>query len=219
MAKQNTNQPNKAARSKRVNIYAAIAIIAIVGIILELIVSAQRQESAFSQPLIRALNFFTYFTAWMNMLVVGISFWLAKSKPHTSTRVNAIRLTTLAGLAVTIFIQYAYLAKPVAGLPFISDLFIHTITPVLFIVAWFIYGPPVQITKKVFVGSLIIPTVWIGLALLRGILTSWYPYAFLDISELGGPTVIKNVAILYGMLFAGMFLAWIGEKIAIWPRG
>lgn len=190
-------------------VYFTIFIVAIIGIVLELIVSAGRTETAFTHPLIRSLNFFTYFTAWMNILAAVTSILLVRN--FVSTTLHALRITAISGLAVTMYIQYMYLSSTLNGLPFISDLFIHTIVPALYIIAWLFIGPKIILQKKIFLYSLIIPTIWLGSTLIRGVVTGWYPYEFLDLTLNGVLKTLLNIFILYSMLFVGMLIIFIRE--------
>lgn len=191
--------------------YILLAGLAIAGVLLELIVTAQREGTAFDNTFVRLLNFFSYFTAWMNVLVAGTSLYLMKSMAD-SKLYNSIRLSTLAGLGVTMLTHYLFLAGPLEGLPMISDLIIHTLVPGLYIIAWFILGPAVRVSRISFLLSLIIPTVWLFLALVRGILTGWYPYEFIDIQLNGVLRTALNLVMLYGVLCVGVVVVWLRDK-------
>lgn len=193
-------------------VYRSISVLAVVGIIFEVIVSAGRENTVFDDPLIRALHFFATFTALMLILVAATSHFFAKSGQSSKTTI-VVHLSTLLGLIVVTVMQYAFLAKPLEGFPLVSDLMIHAIVPGLYILAWFVFGPAVRLSVATVAASFIIPTIWLLATILRGMITGWYPYDFINPAFDGVVMAVRNVSLLYGLMFLTIGCIWLRERL------
>lgn len=89
-----------------------------------------------------------------------------------------------------------------------SDVFLHTITPILTVFIWLLVGPRKWINLRVVFAALLIPIGWLGYTLLRGIVINRYPYDFLDVITLGYQPVLITVAVLIavGLIVALFYL-------------
>jgi uncharacterized membrane protein len=70
-----------------------------------------------------------------------------------------------------------------------SDTLLHFVVPVLALIAWTVdaamaVNPPVPWSTVGLV--LLLPSVWLVYTLLRGAQVGWYPYFFLDETQVGG---------------------------------
>ena len=60
--------------------------------------------------------------------------------------------------------------------------------------------------------------LWVGYTLVRGSITGWWPYPFIDVDELGWGRVLVNVvgvAVLFGLVG----LAFVGADRLLAPSG
>ena len=87
-----------------------------------------------------------------------------------------------------------------------ADQLFHTVTPVLTVAGWLLFGPRALVDPKVVALSLVYPVAWLAFTLVRGALIGWYPYPFLQVDELGYGSVALNCAGIT-LLFLGLVCA------------
>ena len=97
-------------------------------------------------------------------------------------------------------VYHALLARLWApeGLAWWTDQALHTATPLLTLAWWLCFGDR-HVTLRDLPFWLIWPAIYAVYALVRGALTSFWPYPFLDADTLGWPQIALNVA---GMVLA-----------------
>lgn len=89
----------------------------------------------------------------------------------------------------------------------------HTVIPVLFIILWRLYVRGQNLKYKDVLPWLIYPFVYIIFTAIRGEMTGYYPYPFIDVSQLGYLMVIINSLWLI-IAFSGLslFLVAMGKR-------
>jgi hypothetical protein len=82
--------------------------------------------------------------------------------------------------------------------------------PVLAVTGWLIFGPRPRVTLRVVLLSLIWPAAWLGYTLVRGGLTGWYPYPFLNLQQRGpGPVALATLGTT-SLIAAASLVVWAG---------
>ncbi|MES2689229.1 MAG: Pr6Pr family membrane protein, partial [Bacteroidota bacterium] len=101
------------------------------------------------------------------------------------------------------------------GLQMVLDELQHLINPLLFIIYWILYSNKKQLPRNAFWPWLIFPLVYIFFVLVRGNLSDFYPYPFLDVTKLGFNSVLSN-CIVITILFMAMAVVFnsIGNYIS-----
>jgi hypothetical protein len=86
--------------------------------------------------------------------------------------------------------------------------------PIAVIADWLIDPPDRRISFRTSLVWLAYPLVWTGYTLVRGALTGWYPYPFLDPANGGYATVALYVAaiLVFGMALCAV-VAWVGNTV------
>lgn len=86
---------------------------------------------------------------------------------------------------------------------------LHTVIPLLSVLYWVLFVPRFHLTLRKCLLWLIYPLSYLCITLWRGSTTDFYPYPFIDVSELGYGQVLLNVTLLIlGFLtLMGVFLA------------
>jgi hypothetical protein len=94
------------------------------------------------------------------------------------------------------------------------DTVVHRIMPIAVIVDWLIDPPRHRIPVRTSLVWLAYPLVWTGYTLVRGALTGWYPYPFLDPANGGYATAAVYVVAIYvfGIALCAL-VAWVGSTI------
>ncbi|WP_353827811.1 Pr6Pr family membrane protein [Agromyces sp. SYSU T0242] len=147
-------------------------------------------------PLFASVNFFSYFTIQSAMVAV-VTLLIAAGYALTQHRDPA----WLAGLR-TIATVYLLVSGIVFGLIAVqastrdyrlevpwSDTVLHFVVPLLALLAWIVdaaiaVNPPVPWATTAWV--LVFPAGWLVYTLFRGANIGWYPYFFLDSTQVGG---------------------------------
>jgi hypothetical protein len=179
----------------------AAAVLA--GIVIQLIVTAQGTEGFFTDNPERVLNVFAYFTIQSNILL-GATVLL----DPRSTLVKTLRLNGVLCIAVTGIVYHLVLAgldNP-AGWAAVANFLLHTATPILGVLGWALFGPRGRTDLRIAAWSIVFPLLWLAFTLIRGEFVGFYPYPFIDVTELGYGQVILNcllVAVLFLALAAG----------------
>ncbi len=62
---------------------------------------------------------------------------------------------------------------------------VHTVVPVMAVVGWLLAGPRALVSRRIVWLSLIFPACWLAFTLIRGAIAHWYPYPFIDVTQLG----------------------------------
>jgi len=158
-------------------------------------------------------RFFGYFTILTNLLVaVCLSSILLK--PGSSSGLFFSQPSTIAAIALYIFIVglvyntiLRFIWEP-TGLQKWVDEALHVIIPLLFVILWLI---PKGSLKWIHPFRwLIYPAIYLVYALLRGALSGFYAYPFINVKESGYNRVLLNSAglmlvfIIIGFLFVGI---------------
>lgn len=186
--------------------FGLTALVVLVGLVVQLVVAAHATGGIFAAPAARMANVFCYFTILSNIIVGVTSALLALRANRPSMVFRVTRLDGLIGIAVTGVVFHIALAglQDLHGSAAFADLMLHTVSPLLSVVGWLLFGPrlatPRTITPRVALWSLAYPVLWLALTLIRGAITGFYPYPFLNAHDHGYATVGVTCVII-GVLF------------------
>jgi hypothetical protein len=157
----------------------------------------------------RLVRFVGYFTILSNLLVAGTSFAIAASaSPLASRPARILYVDALVGIAVTGIVHWVLLRPLLSldGADWWADKLLHVVVPVLALVAWLVVGPRGLVRAAEVGWAVIPPLVWLAYTLVRGEVTGFYPYPFLDAADHGYPAVLATclgVALLFVVLALG----------------
>lgn len=150
------------------------------------------------------VNFLSYFTIQSNLIGIATLF-VAAVTPHDQPRgrVDLLRGAAAVYLTVTLVV-FALLLSGTnvdTAVPWVNTV-VHQLFPIVVIADWLIDPPSAAIPFRRSLVWLAYPLAWVGYTLVRGALSGWYPYPFLDPANGGYPTVaIYVVTILaFGIL-------------------
>jgi len=146
----------------------------------------------------------SYFTILSNILI-AFSLSAIALKPDSLSGRYFLRSSVNTALAVYITIvgltYNLILRKAVAleGFWRLADELLHVAIPLLFIIYWIFFAPKAALKWRDLYLGLIFPLVYLVCILIRGAISGYYPYPFMDVNKLGYPTVALHSA---GMLLA-----------------
>jgi hypothetical protein len=152
------------------------------------------------------IRYVSYFTLLTNGLVAvcctilalrpGSRRGLFFSRPGTLTAVTLY--ITVVGIVYNVVLRFLWNPD---GFQRMVDELLHTVIPFLFILYWLLYTPKGGLKWKMIWPWMIYPLVYAAFILVRGSLSGFYPYPFLDISRLGMDQVALNMAGVTGVFF------------------
>lgn len=163
-------------------------------------------------------NFISYFTILSNLLVAisltcSTVFQTTKLGNYFSlfTVKSAIALYILiVGLVYNLVLRGIWDPK---GLPLIVDNLLHVAVPLLYILHWFVFVPRKVLKWKDGIAWITFPFLYLLYTLIRGHFTKWYPYPFMDVSQLGYVQVFINVSFMIVAFFiVGLLLIGINRS-------
>ncbi|MEO6958245.1 MAG: Pr6Pr family membrane protein [Antricoccus sp.] len=150
----------------------------------------------------RVLRFFSYFTVQSNILVILSCLTLVLAPQRDGRIWRVLRLDAIVGITVTIIVYHFALAPllDLKGLASLTDITFHYVTPVLAIAGWLLFGPRPRIDRATLLWSLAWPALYFVYSLIRGAITNWYPYPFVDVTTIGYPRAFVNLLIVCVLL-------------------
>jgi hypothetical protein len=142
-------------------------------------------------------NFWSFFTIQSNMVAIAALGLLVLVPPDRRTPLfDAVRGAAVLYIAIT-------------GVDFV----VHTLMPILVVADWLVEPPRHRLPRWTVAAWLVYPLAWFVYTLARGAIVDWYPYPFVDVSELGYPAVLaRAVALVVGFGLGAASLLWIGNR-------
>jgi hypothetical protein len=182
-------------------------------LVLQFYLQIVNRTTSVTEALIR---FFSYFTILTNLLV-AISFTVLlfpNNKLHLSFSKNSV-LTAVTVYILIVGLVYNLVLRSQwnpQGLQLIADNGLHTATPLLTLLYWFLYVPVIDIIWKQTAVWIIYPVVYLTYVLIRGSFSNFYPYFFIDVSKLGYLKAFQNASfVTLAFLAVSFILLWIGK--------
>lgn len=131
--------------------------------------------------------YFTIDTTILEIAVLALTGWSALARRRDGVPLTAAALAVVPYAMVTGIVYNATLrGLPPEGYQAVGwpNEVMHVVVPVFFVVDWFLLrlldrGRPALPWRSVWL-ALAFPAVWIAVTMLRGALTGWYPYPFLE---------------------------------------
>lgn len=186
--------------------FAATAVVVAVGLVVQLVATAQLRSGYFDTRAGRLVNVFCFFTVQSNIIVMVTCALLAVRVSRKPRWFWVLRLDGVLCITVTFIVFHAALSglQDLHGLAKVADLLLHTVSPVLCVLGWLLFGPRRRTSSEVVRVSAVFPLAWLVFALVRGPLVGgYYPYPFLDVGVHGYPRVLVTCA-LVAALFLGL---------------
>lgn len=97
------------------------------------------------------------------------------------------------GLAYNLLLRHLY---TLSGYRALLTECLHTVVPLLSALYWLLFVPRFHLTLKKYLLWLVYPVCYLAITLWRGSISDFYPYPFIDVSELGYRHVFFNAALL-----------------------
>lgn len=195
-----------------------IAIIAIVGwsaLVLQFVLGITAPALRDVAMIERIVRFFSFFTVLTNLIVAltttAIAFFpntrLGKFASRPSTRAAVAAYISIVGIVYSLFLRTVWDPQ---GWQAVADHLLHDAIPLAFVIYWLAFAPKAGINWADPIKWLIYPLLYVAYSLARGAIVAWYPYWFVDVTQLGYSTALTNTAFaliafaVVGFIYAGL---------------
>ncbi len=168
-----------------------------------------------------AVNFFSYFTNLSNLLaafVLLIGAARAFGRRPSSPLWDQLRFMSVVNMLI-VGIVFALLLRNVdlgSLLPWINVL-LHYVMPVAIVADWIVEPPTSKLGSAQLLRMLIVPTLYLAYVLIRGNVTGWYPYPFLNPVNVGGYAGVSlyavGIAVVFGLAGWGLMKVGNGQRV------
>jgi hypothetical protein len=166
-----------------------------------------------------AANFFSFFTIQSNLLGVAALVALAlvardrRTPIFDGTRSAVVLYMALVGIVFALLLS-GLQEELQTTTPWV-DFVVHKLMPVALVADWLLDPPRHRLPWWTVPVWLAFPLVWLTYTLVRGEAEDWYPYPFVDVSELGYDGVLaRSVGLTAGFMLAGAAVLWLGNRRA-----
>jgi len=169
------------------------------------------------------IRFFSFFTIETNGLIaVALTFLLlTPGSPRSNFFAKGTTMAAITVYILVVGITYNTLLRNIwnpQGLQRIVDELLHVAVPVLFFIYWLLFGPKANLHWKNIFPWLLFPLIYCIYTLVRGHLSGYYPYPFMDAGQLGFDKVLINIGAML-ILFVVVALLAVGiAKVGSRPR-
>lgn len=200
--------------------HGATALVAWSALVLQFVLAIVNHDAATNVVTV-ITNYFSFFTILSNIVVAVMATALAINPIRESSAFAPLRLDSLLMITVTGLVYVIVLAplwNP-QGWQAVADYGLHYVVPILVLVGYGLFGPRPRLSFRNIVPALGIPVVWLVYTLIRGAITHWYPYPFLDVDKHGyGNVLISIVGILVIALLLAVGFILLDKKLPWAPR-
>jgi hypothetical protein len=183
------------------------------------IVAMTYQFGASADTAFRKANFFSFFTIQSNLIGVAALYALVLvPRARRSPLFDGARSAAVLYLAITGVVFALLLAGLQEELQTSQEwvnFVVHKLMPVVLVADWLVDPPRHRLPWWTVLAWLAYPLAWLAYTLIRGEAEDWYPYPFVDASELGYDGVlVRSLGLAVGFALAGAALLWLGNRRA-----
>lgn len=189
------------------SLHLVVAVLALGGFAIELVTAIVDGPGVAPTHAERMVRLFSYFTIQSNLLIGGVSLALALDPRRDGPVFRVLRLDALLCIAVTGIVYNTVLRGLVTLTPSgaVANSMLHDLAPLFAVVVWLWVGPRPRVAAATVWWSVVYPIGWLVYTFVRGAVTGWYPYPFLDVSVQGYPGALTAAAVV-AVVF--LVLAW-----------
>ena len=202
------------------NIAIAGFLAAAFAVITQWIISMSKATGPEDGMVAATVRYYSYMTVWTNILV-ALCFGSVALFPNTaigklvsgkSLQSATVVYILIVGLAYHFLLAGTFHPQ---GLEYFADLLLHYINPVLYASFWFAFCDKERFDYGNALRWLWWPGAYFIYSLVKGFLTDWYPYYFVDVVKLGYPQVLTTSAILMaGYALMGLVVIALSRRMS-----
>lgn len=182
------------------------ALLAWTAVIVQFVLMIANRQAGVGETVVR---FFSYFTILTNTLVAVYFTYRLTGARGTFNRPGAV--TAITAFILIVGIVYQLVLRGIwtpTGLQRIVDELLHSVNPVYVLLYFYLFSGREDYQLRGIGPWLLYPVVYFGFVLLRGGVSGFYPYPFVDVTTLGYGSVVVNFALLtvFALLLIGLLV-------------
>lgn len=165
---------------------------------------AHAEGYSFWLGVLSSLGFFTVLSIFLIALSLSAIFLRSITGPVFAFFRHPSVVSALTTSIILVALVYALVLRQLwqpQGLRYWVDISLHYIIPLLFILVWWLLVPAHSLRWRDVIYWLGYPLIYILVVYVRGAVTGFYPYPFVNVAELGWWRVLLNSFFLL-LLFA-----------------
>lgn len=191
------------------NIIRIFGMVILASVVLQAILFFQNTTLSMVES---SLRFFSYFTILTNLLAGFFLIFYSNQKAWTNQN-GALTAVTMYLFMVGLVYQVAlrFVWSP-TGWSKLANEMLHTINPILILLVWFAKEKTTLLGYQMIPKWLIYPSFYLLFIWIRGAISGYYPYYFIDRNTLSSNHFFTNVVVLVLLfvLFSFGFI-WLGR--------
>lgn len=184
-------------------------------IIGQFILMIQNRQAEILETVIRFFSFFTILTNILVALYFSSRLSIFKNTSFSKLSNNG-HLTALTAFILVVGLVYQIILRTTwqpTGLQIIIDELLHTIIPLFMFLYWLKFAAKNDLIFKNSSVWLWYPISYFICIIIRGHFSNFYPYPFVNVTEIGYTQVLINAVIIsLFFLFIMSFLLFLGKK-------
>ncbi len=162
------------------------------------------------------LRFFTFFTILTNLLIGICCVCVAASVNNFFTKIKvlnaAVVYITIVGIIYNVVLRGQFVLTGVDK--FLNEL-LHVIVPALYIIYWVLFVPKNNLQWKHALPWVWYPLIYLGIVLIRGAVSNYYPYPFVDVTTIGyGKALLNSFFVTLAFLFISFLFIGIAKLLS-----
>lgn len=180
-------------------------------VIMQFVLMMQNRVESLSETTIRFFSFFTILTNCLVALYFSV-LWYRKPLSMVSRFEKPGFLTALTLYITLVGTVYQLVLRGIwepTGMQKMVDELLHSVIPIYVIAFWLAYENKKVVSWQSIPTWLLYPLFYLVYILLRGHLSGFYPYPFVNVNELGLEKVLINSGVLI-LFFIGLAIAFVG---------
>lgn len=205
----------RVVRQQRQWFAASAALLAGLGLVLQFYGALQARPAGVASMLGAVAHVLSFFTIWTNLLAT-LMLTLAAGSAFPHSRRSILWMTGVAVSMALVGIAYHVLLRALwhpVGTLLLANYLLHYVTPILFLIFWWLFVAPAQATWRDALRWAIYPACYLVFVLVRGAFGGLYAYPFLDVNQLGYLRVLLNAAgVTLGFFAIAFMLLWLDHR-------
>ena len=194
------------------NLSILFAIIVWFAVLAQFYLIIENRVAPVTETIIR---FFSFFTILTNILV-AVYFTikaLGRDQLDKAGLLTAITVyITIVGLVYQVLLRHIW--QP-TGLQMVVDELLHSVNPLLVISYWYLFEKKFFVQYKEVFKWMIYPVVYLLYILTRGSFSGFYPYPFINVSEIGiSQTLLNGLFLLLFFYAVSVLFIFIGRMLS-----
>ncbi|MCW5956062.1 MAG: Pr6Pr family membrane protein [Pyrinomonadaceae bacterium] len=179
----------------------AIAVVGWLSLILQFVLAMINPIEPEPGAAERFVRFFSYFTVLTNIIVAAtttaIAFFpaakLGRFASRPTVRCAVAVYISIVGLVYSLFLRSVWDPQ---GWQSVADHALHDAIPLAYVLYWLTSAPKDGISWIEPLKWLVYPLTYMAYSFARGAVAMWYPYWFVDVTQLGYSTALTNSALV-----------------------